>query len=274
MPRTDPVIRLVGGPHKLDGATVDPSSSRHDRADVDGDRFVRAVRGTSVMSLAALREQCTDRTAAEALAAEWCCAVFAYGRDRRLRTRYFRYQATHRLRPARDRHGSWTLEVAETAPGPSADGASHAKPTRASTSTPAAGDDARRSVWGVLEHAVDDAATRFAAVAGLLPDGPLAERAESTRVAVGACVRDAARLCGVGVAVAPDWQPGDPVADPEHRASRLASQVASLVGTIDQATAHLVDLHLEIGDGHDPVEPVAHLREAWTSLATGSMRSR
>ncbi len=261
MPRTEPVIRLVGGPRKLDGARYDVSASPHDRADLDGDRFVRAVRGTSVMPLAALRERCTDRAAAESLADEWGCAVFAYGRDRRVRTRYFRYQATYRLRPARDERGSWTLEVAgttsiETTP----------IETTPIESAASARDSCRLQVWAALEHAVDEAAGRFATVAALLPDGPLAERADATRAAVGACVTDAARLCGVGVAVAPEWRPGDEVADPEQRASRLATRVAALVGTIDEATAHLVDLHLEIGDGPDPVEPLAHLRAAWNEL--------
>ena len=265
MSRTEPVIRLVGGPHKLDGATYDVSSSAHDRADLEGDRFVRAVRGTSVMPLAALRERCTDRVTTEGLADEWGCAVFAYGRDRRMRTRYFRYQATYRLRPTRDDHGAWTLEVAEVSEVVASGTSAAAAPTA---------DRVERPVWEVLEHAVDEAAARFATVAALLPDGPLAERAESTRSAVGACVTDAARLCGVGVAVAPGWQPGDEVADPEQRAVRLAGRVAALVGTIDEATAHLVDLHLEIGDGHDPVEPVAHLRAAWTELEAGPIRSR
>ncbi|MGZ4710890.1 MAG: hypothetical protein ACXWBN_19300 [Acidimicrobiales bacterium] len=260
MSRTDPVIRLVGGPRPLDGSTYDPSTSPHDRADLDGDRFVRAVRGSSVMPLAALRERCTDRVTAEELAGAWGCAVFAYGRDRRLRTRYFRYQATYRLRPTRDERGAWTLEVAETVAV-----ADEAVTAGAAGAAPEPDLDVP-STWTVLEHAVDEAAARFATVAGLLPDGPLAERADSTRVAVGACVSDAARLCGVGIAVAPDWRPGDAVADPEQRAARLASRVAALVGTIDEATTHLVDLHLEIGDGHDPVEPLAHLRSAWTEL--------
>jgi hypothetical protein len=238
--------------------------SPHDRADLDGDRFVRAVRGTSIMPLAALRERCTDRVTTEGLADEWGCAVFAYGRDRRLRTRYFRYEATYRLRPTRDEHGAWTLEVAEAAE----------VVTSATSAAAPTGDRVDRPVWEVLEHAVDEAAARFATVAALLPDGPLADRADATRAAVGACVTDAARLCGVGVSIAPDWQPGDDVADLDQRAARLAARVAALVGTIDEATAHLVDLHLEIGDGHDPVEPVAHLRAAWTELEAGALRSR
>lgn len=264
MSRTEPVIRLVGGPHKLDGATYDVSSSAHDRADLDGDRFVRAVRGTSVMPLAALRERCTDRAVAEHLAGQWGCAVFAYGRDRRVRTRYFRYQATYRLRPVRDDRGAWTLEVAESVSTVGSDTDTDTADTLATTVS--LQDEPRPSVWAVLEHAVDEAAGRFATVASLLPDGPLSERADATRAAVGACVTDAARLCGVGMAVAPDWQPGDEVADPEPRAGRLATRAAALVGTIDEATAHLVDLHLEIGDGPDPVEPLAHLRAAWTEL--------
>ena len=265
MPRTEPVIRLVGGPHKLDGATYDMARSPDDRADLLGDRFVRAVRGSSVMPMAALRERCTDRVTAESLAGEWGCAVFAYGRDRRMRTRYFRYEATYRLRPTRDERGAWTLEVAEVASGATALTTVPVEPARSAVEAPV-----DRPVWATLEHAVDQAAARFATVAALLPDGPLAERAEATRAAVGSCVSDAARLCGVGLAIAPDWQPGADLADPEQRVSRLAGRVAALVGTIDEATAHLVDLHLEIDDGPDPVEPVAHLRNAWTEL--GSVR--
>ncbi len=263
MPRTDPVIRLVGGPRPLDGSTYDLSCNHHDRADVDGDRFVRAIRGTTVMSLAALRERCSDRETAEELAEQWACAVFAYGRDRRLRTRYFRFQATHRLTPVRDDHGRWSLVIGAPATTP-AGRRSIEQPADRPSDRPAG--QPSRSVWAVLEAAVDEAATRFTTVAALLPDGPLAERAASTRRAVGSCVTDAARLCGVGTAVAPEWQPGC-----DHgRAEQLAARVAALIGTIEEATAHLVDLHLEIGDGGDPVEPLAHLRNAWTALDPSS----
>ena len=261
MSRTDPVIRLVGGPRPLDGSTYDPGENHHDRADLDGDRFVRALRGTTVASLAALQERCTDRVAAEELAAGWTCAVFAYGRDRRLRTRYFRFQATYRLVPVRDDHGRWSLAI-----GDAHARASHPAPA-ATESDPTASDGTVRPGWAGLEHAVDEAAARYATVASLLPEGPLAERAESTRRAVGSCVTDAVRLCSVGAAVAPGWHPGEAASDEQAR--RLATGVAALVDTIDQATTHLVDLHLEIGGGIDPIEPVAHLHSAWAELAAG-----
>src|SRR4029079_16052080 len=92
----------------------------------------------------------------------------------------------------------------------------------------------RPSRGPVVEHAVDEAAGRFATVAALLPDGPLAERGDATRAAVRDCVRGAAPLCGVGVAIAPDWQPDDRIPDPVRRAARLATRVAALVGTIDE----------------------------------------
>jgi hypothetical protein len=311
MTRTHPVIRLVGGPRPLDGSSFDPATSTHARADLDGDRFHRAVRGTTAASLAELRERCTDRASTEQLAADWGCAVFTYGRDRRLRTRYYRYQATYRLRPARDGDGGWTLEVTETALGPAtvaglgagpgaavglgveaAAGAGGGAVRDAARSAAGSGPAAEvgRAVWALLEEAVDEASGRFATVAGLLPDGPLGERAHATRRAVSSCVHDAARLCAVGTAIAPAWRPDGRTGDDDRdgrrrarddhrdedgrddgrgdeRATRLAGRVASLVGTIEAATAHLVDLHLELGDDADPIAPVEHLRDAWLALA-------
>ncbi|HEY5155316.1 MAG TPA: hypothetical protein VIJ47_11315, partial [Acidimicrobiales bacterium] len=99
MARTTVSIRLVGGPRPLDASHYDLSLDDLDRADAIGDRFVRAVRGTTVTSLSGLQAQCVDRARAEALAAEWRVAVFRPGRDRRTwaRTRTYRYQGTFAL---------------------------------------------------------------------------------------------------------------------------------------------------------------------------------
>ena len=242
MARTTSTIRLVGGGRGLDATVVDLSVSAPDRADAQGDRFVRAVRGTTVASLAALRDQCHDRHRAEELAREWQVAVFTAGRDRSHRARIYRYQGTYPLAAGRDERGRWTLDQAGAAPAGTAPGGP--------------------STWAQLEAAVDEAARRFEAVAALLPDGALAERADTAGRAVAGCVADAARLCAVGAAVAPDWQPS--VAADQGR--MLADRVMALASTIDAATAHVVELHLEVGDVRDPSEPVAHLRAAWTEL--------
>ncbi len=242
-PRRTSTIRLVGGGRGLDATVVDLSVSSQDRADAGAGRFVRAVRGTTVTSLAGLRDQCVDRPHAEELARIWRVAVFTPGRDRRRRARIYRYQGTYPLAACRDDRGRWMLELA-----------AGAAPDQATGTEP--------SAWALLEASVDDAARRFSAVAGLLPDGALAERAEAAGQAVAGCVADAARLCAVGETVAPDWQPS--VAADQGRA--LADRVVALAGTIDAATAHVVELHLDVGDGHDPSEPVAHLRAAWNEL--------
>jgi len=263
MSPSTPVIRLVGGPPPLDGSRLDLSLSPHDRADADGDRFVRAVRGLSgrcaVGSLAELRERCTDRRAAEALATEWHGAVFASRRDRRIRTRYYRYQSTHRLVATRDGRGGWTLSLGERVSGTGPSEPSATSPA-CRTSDPDAG--CGPDVWATLEAAVDDAATRFAAVAALLPDGPLAERASWARSAVGACVADATRLGAVGRLTAP----GRPSTAGDDRAAALAVRVAAMVGTIEEATTHLVDLHLEVGDAPVSIEATAHLAVAHAEL--------
>jgi hypothetical protein len=239
------MIRLVGGPRMLDGSTHDLSSSAHDRADADDTRFVRAVRDSTAVSLSGLRARCADRAGAEELARTWRAAAFTPGRARRFRPRLYRFEGTYRLEPGRDRDGRWTVTLADRLAGP---------PPRPAAST--------ATSWTALEAAVDRAATRFTRVAALLPDGPFSDRADATRWLVAADVADAARLCAVGHAVAPDWRPGgDPGA-----ADSLAERVGRLVGTIDAATAHLVDLHLEIGGGPDATEPVAHLAAAWVEL--------
>jgi hypothetical protein len=245
MTTTNSMIRLVGGPRMLDRSTHDLSRSPHDRADAGEGRFVRAVRNSTAMSLSALQSRCPDRETADELARTWAAAVFRPGRPRRARARIYRFEGTYLLTPTRDHDGRWAL-----VPGARVTGS--APPPAASTGP----------AWGALEQAVDQAADRFTRVAALVPEGPLADRASATRRAVATCVADAARLCGVGLAVAPDWQPGVP----GGRAAALAARVVALVGTIDEATAHLVDLHLEIGDRADPVGPVAHLGAAWAEL--------
>jgi|GEM_PF-2648579 len=252
MARTTSLIRLVGGSRGLDATVVDLSLNPHDRADASGDRFVRAVRGTAVTSLSGLESQCRDRHRAEELAHVWRVAVFTAGRDRRVRARIYRYQGTYPLEPRRDDHGRWALALRgeEVRPG---SGATADSPCEALSAT---------SVWATLEASVDEAARRFTAVAALLPPGALADRAQASGRAVAACVSDAARLCQVGATVAPDWQP-TMAAD---RGRALADRVCALIGTIDAATAHVVDLHLEVADAVNPSEPLAHLRAALSEL--------
>jgi len=332
------VIRLVGGPVRLDGSRVD-ADDPHDRADCDGNRLVRVVRGPSdrapVGSLAALVGRCSDRATAESLAGEWLGVVYAYGRDRRLRTRYYRHQSTHHLVATRDGGGGWTLALGQPVSGRPAPGrpctSEHrsGSPTSNSTgddpsSEPTTGRgvdlaDAARTdsthqdasprspicrsgtgqepsnadlaprvssrsaaeqaaavspLWDALEDALDGAASRFGAIAALLPDGPTAERAASARTAVGACVRDGARLCEVGRITARGWTPDSAVGEGHgpswNQAQEIAGQVAALIATIDEATSHLVDLHLAVGadldHALDLVEPVAHISVAMSEL--------
>jgi hypothetical protein len=42
--------------------------------------------------------------------------------------------------------------------------------------------------------------------------------------------------------------------------------VEALTGTIEVATAHLVALHLEVGEAADPVIPSASLAQAWAEI--------
>lgn len=272
MSTTNSMIRLVGGPRILDGSTHDLSLDAHGRADVDDDRFVRAMRNSTVVDLGSLQARCSNRETADELADNWRAVVFRPGRDRRVRARLYLYEATYRLVATRDHLGEWTLIV-----GDPIIGSARLAPASTTTSTTAASATAPgTTTWTMLEQAVDRAAARFAQVAALLPPGPLAERASATRRAVASCVADAARLCGVGLAVAPDWQPeagsmpgaGSAIEIANGRTAALACQVEALLRTIDAATTHLVDLHLEIGDGLDPVEPVAHLVAAWGELGT------
>ena len=272
------LIRLVGGPRPLDGTVIDVSVSSHDAADATDDRFVRAVRGTTVTSVAALHREAVDRLAAEQLAAQWRVAVYrAPARARRVRASLYRFEGLHALDPRRDGHGRWTLAVGSRWQGPLV-----------------AAESAHATVWTALEAGVDEAAERFAGVVRLLPDGPLAERALGATAAVSSCVADAARLCAVGAAIAPAWTgsypaaapaqlgpsaagaglvgpvgaavPGDYEQDPAAQLAGLATRVAGLAATIDEATAQVVALHLEIGEARHPVEPVTGLADAWGEL--------
>lgn len=127
--------------------------------------------------------------------------------------------------------------------------------------SPAAFDAPAATVWTALEAAVDDAAARFARVSALIPSGPLAERASGTGAAVDSCVADAHRLCAVGSTVAPD-APGAAT----EQTQALIARVSSLVCTIDRATSHVVELHLEVHDALDPVEPIATLTQGLAEL--------
>ncbi len=244
MARSTEVIRLVGGPPKLDGSLCDLGSSDHDRADARADRFVRATDGSTITALASVQAHCRDHRHASDLASTWRVLLYRPA-GRRRRTRVYRFEGTYSLEPIRDERGRWTLGVCARLSGPC---------------LPAP--PARHTVWSALEQTVDETAARFAQVAALVPAGPLADRARSTQRAVESCVADARRLCAVGATVAPDARHG---AFDEQTAA-LSGRVTSLIQTIDVATAHLVALHLEVGDTADPVEPVATLVEGWAEL--------
>lgn len=244
MARITDVIRLVGGPPKLDGTICDLRLSQYDRADAADAQFVRAVNGSTITSLASLRAQCHDRRHAGEVAAAWRALVYRpTGRVRR-RQRVYRFEGHYSLEARRDSLGSWTVGLCARLAGPGL-------PPPPVSST----------VWSALEVAIDEAAGRFSSVAALVPDGPLAERALSTRQAVSTCVTDAVRLCAVGATVAPG---GQQVVDDQTTA--LLARITSLIQTIDLATAQLVQLHLEVRDALDPVEPMATLTQSWAEL--------
>jgi hypothetical protein len=244
MPRDLARIRLVGGPAKLDGTVCDLGMSDHDRADATGRRFVRVTDGSTITALSALCADCRDHEDAVRLASRWRAAVYRPGSWSR-RTRVYRFAGYYSLEPRRDDHGRWSVAVA----------ASFIGSTPPVTSPPP-------TLWTALERAVDDAAARFATVAGLVPPGPLAERAAGTRVAVDSCVADAHRLCAVGSTIAPDA----PAAAATEQTQALVARVSSLVRTIDLATGHVVDLHLEVQDTLDPIEPIATLTQGLAEL--------
>ncbi len=244
MARTTDVIRLVGGPPKLDGALYDLRLSEHDRADAADDQFVRTTDGSTITALASLQARCHDHRHASELATKWRVLLYRPTGVRR-RMRFYRFEGHYSLEPRRDDRGRWTVGVCARLTGPG-------------LPPP----PARSTVWSALEQAVDDAATRFTEVAALVPAGPLADRAAATQDAVESCVVDAHRLCAVGATFAPEARhsgAGDQVA-------ALLARITSLVHTIDLATSHLVALHLEVHDAVDPVEPIATLTESWAAL--------
>jgi hypothetical protein len=244
MARTTDVIRLVGGPPKLDGALYDLRLSEHDRADAADDQFVRATDGSTITALTSLQAQCRDHRQASELATKWRVLLYRSSGVRR-RVRVYRFQGHYSIEPRRDERGRWTVGVCARLTGPG-----FPPPP------------ARSTVWSALEHAVDEAATRFTEVAALVPAGPLADRAAGTRDAVESCVADARRLCAVGATFAPEARHGGL----DDQAATLLARITSLVRTIDLATSHLVALHLEVHDAVDPVEPIATLTESWAEL--------
>jgi hypothetical protein len=215
------------------------------------------VRGTHWCALDDLQTHCTHRVAAEHLASSWQVALYeASGRPRRWRPRLFRFAGLRLLVARRDSSGRWTLQV----------GAAYVAGQAQATGAGAATHEP--TVWERLEDGVDRAAARFVEVAALLPDGPLAERAADVRRAVDASVSDAARLCEVGGRIAPDWLPGEA----GDEAAELVGRVTALVGTIDEATAELVRLHLEVGTDETPAETLALLAGAMAELEADHQR--
>ena len=221
MARTTDVIRLVGGPPKLDGALYDLRLSEHDRADAADDQFVRATDGSTITALASLQAavprpspglRAGHAVARAALPAERASAAGSASTGSRVTT--------------------------PSSPGATivAGGPSVSAP--ASTGPGLPPPPARTTVWSALEQAVDEAAARFAEVAALVPAGPLADRASSTQAAVESCVADARRLCAVGATFAPEARH----AGIDDQAAALLARITSLVHTIDLATSHLVAL--------------------------------
>jgi hypothetical protein len=243
MTATASVIRLVGGPPKLDGSLCDLRISARDRADASAGQFVRAIKGSSVTALSALQGRCRDRSQAEELASTWRALVYRpAGRSvTRWRPAVYRFEGHYSLEPRRDGHGRWTLAVCARVSGADVD----------PPAPPA-------NLWATLEAVVDDAAARFDAVAALVPPGVLVDRVTTARAAVATCVADAVRLCSVGSVVDP---PGV-----DQRSPLLVERVRTLVGTIDAATAELVELHLQLDEANDPTESLTGIGASWAEL--------
>jgi hypothetical protein len=261
-------VRLVGGPPASDGLVLPAAVA-------EGGAVLLAVRGSRWCALAELRQECADRDAAEQLAGAWLVARYEiWGRPRRLRPQLYRHTGSYELAAVRGASGRWTLEpgvrsrpAASPTPGPAArsdPGATGAITTGQSGAADAAraATDPARTVWDQLEDEVDQAANRFRQVADLLPDGPLADRAQGAVRAGDACVADATRLCAVGLTVAAGWRPGSP----DDEATSLVARIGSLIGTIDEATRELVRLHLELGDPEPPAEALAILAASVAEL--------
>lgn len=238
------VIRLVGGPPKLDGSLCDLRVSPRDRADADGDQFVRAARGSTITALAALQGRCVDRRSADRLAAEWRALLYRPAprhSSSRWRPAVYRFAGYYSLEPRRGRTGTWELALCARLAG---DGLAAPPPPV--------------DVWAALEQSVDDAASRFARVAALVPDGLHADRVGAAERAVARSVEDASRLCAVGAAVAPSGV-GD-------RTPALTQRIAELVRTVDHATEELVELHLALAPPGEPADAVRGLASGWRML--------
>jgi len=248
MTSTVNVIRLVGGPPKLDGSLCDLRLSARDRADADGGQFVRAMHGSTITALASLQSRCADRASATELATTWRALLYRApsNRPRRgWRPVTYRFEGHYTLEATRSPRGQWGLAVCAKVAGPGV-------PLPPPTAT----------VWSSLEASVDEAAGRFSSIATLIPAGLHGERMQAAHDAVSMCVADAARLCAVGETVAPS---GSGVVSAEKSAA-LVNRISELIHAIDRATSQLVDLHLELGDAVDPSEPVAPLAQSWAEL--------
>jgi len=253
-------VRLIGGPRHLDGRLwSDPSSAT-------ADRVLVAVHQSRACPLEELRAQCTDRETIRAITSRWQVAAYVRsGRRRRVRADLFRYEATFTLVPFRDHRGRWSLR-----PGPAAlPGVTDLSAVVAPAAGAAGAATLDTDVWTYLEDGVDRAAERFRRIAGLLPDGPLSERTQTTQAAVDASVRDATRLCQVGASIAPDWQPGSA----GDAAAAIVARVTALIGTVDEAIVELVRLHLAVEDIDEVAgETLGLLVEAVQELAESHQR--
>ncbi len=257
---TTRAIRLVNGPPRLAGTTVDVGSSPFDAADVDPTtrRFVRATDGQRVVPFSTLRPRCTHRAAAEELAASWRLLVFVPARrPRRSGLHAYRYEGAYRLAPARDDRGRWALApadpIARTTSGPRTTAVAPPRPPGDTHTDPIDG------AWGDLAHRVDDAAARVATLVALLPPGPLADRAADVRGEVERATADARRLAAVGATLAPVDGAGS-------RAPAVRARVDEIVAAVDRTVEDLVDIHLSLDGPADPAAPLQGLVGALAEL--------
>jgi hypothetical protein len=255
-------IRLVNGPPRLVGITVDVGSSPLDAADVDptSRRFVRATDGHRVVPFSSLRPRCTHRAAAEELAATWRLLVFVpASRRRRAGVHPYRYEGAYLLTPERDETGRWGLSPAApigrttSTPGPPAHVPAPTRTDGGAATGPVHG------TWAELGAQAEDAAARVATLVALLPPGPLAERAADARGEVERAADEAGRLAAVGTAI-------EPVDGVDPRADALRARIDELVTEVDRTVDALVAVHLSLGDPLDPAAPLHGLAEALAEL--------
>lgn len=262
-------IRLVNGPPRLVGTTVDVASSPLDAADVDPTtrRFVRATDGHRVVPFSTLRPRCTHRAATEEVAATWRLLVFVpASRPRRSGVHPYRYEGAYRLAPARDETGCWALApigpIGRTTSTPG-------WPTRAPATTHPDGGAIAPPVhgtWAELGARAEDAAARVATLVALLPPGPLAERAADVRGEVERAAADACRLAAVGTAI-------EPVDGVDGRVGTLGARIDELLAAVDRTVDALVAIHLSLGDALDPAAPLHGLADALAELGAPIPRS-